>query len=120
MVQFKYGAFQTEFDPTEVSFLERYEGEIKRYEEKMRAVPKTGKASEQMRAMCTVFFETFDGLFGEGTSRRMFEGKMSVECCVDAFKSLIASVKDYSSAIQKINSITENAGSVGKGKRAKK
>lgn len=102
MSKFTFGKYETEIDVTDVAFVEKYEDVADQYNKDIKNVPKDGKVSEQMRAMCEVFFTAFDSLFGEGTSKKMFGDKLSVDLCVQAFKQLVELMKDYSNTIEKM------------------
>ena len=102
MNSFVFGDFKAEIDVTDVSFVETYEGAAEAYNEEIRKVPQDGKASEQMRCMCEVFFRAFDRIFGEGTHEKMFGNKMSVDACVQAFQELVRTMGDYSETLKKM------------------
>lgn len=102
MSQFKFGEFETEVDVTDVNFVEKYEDAAEQYNKKIGKIQKDGKASEQMKAMCGVFFETFDMIFGEGTHRKMFGDRLSVDLCVQGFKQLVDLMRDYSKTLEKM------------------
>lgn len=116
MNKFQFGDFETDVDVTDVAFIERYEEAAEKYDAAAKKLPKDGKASVQMKAMCKVFFDTFDFIFGEGTHTKMFGEKQSVDLCATAFVQLIEMVKDHSTTLEKMNSIQPNRAA----RRAKK
>ena len=100
MSVYKFGNFEMEFDPTDVAFVEKYELAVAKYQERITGVSKEGKASEVMLRLCNVFYDTFDGLFGKGASKKMFGKTNSVDVCVKAFKQLASAMNDYSKTLE--------------------
>lgn len=93
MQTYNFGNFSGEYDVTDVSFMERYENAVEAYDEGVNNIPKAGKTSEQFRYMCGVFFKFFDTVLGDGASKAMFCGKMSVSECIAAFNAVVAMVQ---------------------------
>ena len=106
MSLYKYGKFEIEIDQTDVAFVEKYESAAEAYEKEMNAVRKDGKASEIFSAMCNVFFDMFDQIFGEGTHKLMFGEKRSVDACANALGQLVSVMNDYTGTLNNISSIT--------------
>ncbi len=67
--------------------------------EKEKALPKTGKQSDILKAQFEWFSETFDRLFGKGSSEKMFRGKKSVSLALEAYESFLDFVKSQKSDI---------------------
>ena len=99
MSLYKFGNFEIEFDPTDVAFVEKYETAVTEYQNSITAVSKEGKASEVMMRVCTIFYNVFDGIFGKGSSKKMFGKTNSVDLCVKAFKQLADAMNDYSKTL---------------------
>lgn len=116
MSNYKFENFEVEFDPTEVSFAERYEAAAENYQNKVQTVSTDGKPSEIMKGICGIFFETFDGIFGAGTSTKMFGETLSVDLCVKAFKQLVDIMNDYGATLKEIHLVNAS----GSKKRSKK
>lgn len=116
MKKFQFGDFETEIDTTDVSFVERYEEAAERYDAAIKSLPKDGKASNQLKAICQIFFDTFDSVFGEGTHEKMFGNRISVDLCTTAFVELVKMMRDYTETMNKIKSIQPNRAA----RRAKK
>ena len=106
---FKVGDFEVEIDPTDVAFVKKYEKAADAYNEQVVRLPKDGRASEILHATCKLFFDTFDAIFGKGTSQKMFGKRESVKACVEAFGQLIGIVKNYDAATSEIDSILGKA-----------
>ena len=100
MSLYKFGNFEIEFDPTDVAFVEKYEIAVTKYQENITTVSKEGKASEVMMRVCNIFYDVFDGLFGKGSSKKMFGKTNSVDLCVKAFKQLVNAMNDYSKTLE--------------------
>lgn len=106
---FKVGDFEVEIDPTDVAFVKKYEKAADAYNAQVAHLPKDGRASEILHATCKLFFDTFDAIFGKGTSQKMFGKKESVSTCIDAFGQLISIVKNYDTALSQIDSVLKKA-----------
>lgn len=100
MSLYKFGNFEIEFDPTDVAFVEKYESAVTEYQERITTVSKDGKASEVMMCICNIFYDVFDGLFGKGSSKKIFGKTNSVDLCVKAFKQLVNAMNDYSKTLE--------------------
>lgn len=87
-----YNGNEFEFDMTDADIVERYENVFEEMGEKEKALPKTGKHSEIMRAHYNWFVETFDKLFGEGNGKKICGEKCSLSNCYDAYESFLAFV----------------------------
>lgn len=106
MTKYVFGNFETEFDPTDVAFVQKYEDAAEKYSSKIQSVPRDGKASQIIMNICTVFYDVFDSLFGAGTSKKMFGDTNSVGLCTKAFKMLIDIMNDYSKSLESISLIS--------------
>ena len=106
---YKFGNFETEFDPTEITFVQKYEAAAERYNTSIQAISKEDKASEVLQAACSVFFEFFDNLFGEMTSEKMFGKNRSVDLCIKAFQLLIGIMNDYGETLKVMQLATSSA-----------
>ena len=52
-------------------------------------VPKTGKTADIIRAQCKCYFNFFDRVIGEGAHEEMFQGRTSLNSCLDATDALL-------------------------------
>ena len=57
--------------------------------EEAARVPKTGKTADIIRAQCQCYFNFFDRVIGEGAHEEMFQGKISLNACLDAADELL-------------------------------
>lgn len=108
MSLYKFGNFEIEFDPTDVAFVEKYELAAENYQKKIKSLPTDGKASQTMKSICEIFFETFDGIWGEGTSEKMFGKTQSVDLCLNAFKLLMDIMNEYKETLKSLMQNTGN------------
>ena len=108
MSVYKFGDFEVEFDPTDVVFVETYEAAAENYQNKVKAISAEGKASETMKSVCGIFFETFDDIFCAGAHKKMFGKVVSVDLCVKAFKELVDIMNDYSGTLEQLTTIGNN------------
>lgn len=88
MSQWRFGKFETEIDFTDADFLDNMDVAKKVMQEKLTQVPKTGKRGDIIRAQVDCFKVFFDTLLGDGTSGKMFEGRNSLELCIQAADSI--------------------------------
>lgn len=79
MSRWKFGIFETEVDLTDADFLDRLEEAQNKLDEESKAIPVVGKNSEIIRRQVECFANFFDYLFGDGTSKKMYEGKCSLD-----------------------------------------
>ena len=108
MSKYIFGNFEVEFDPTDVAFVEKYEAVAESYKTKVKSVSTDDKASEILKSVCKIFFDTFDELFGKGTSEKMFGESQSVDQCVKAFKELVDIMNDYSNTLNQLTTVGVN------------
>lgn len=100
MSKFKFGNFEAEIDPTDVAFVEKYEGLADVYNYCIAQISTEGKASEVLLQICNVFYDVFEGLFGKGSSGKMFGKTNSVDQCVKAFRQLIDMMNHYGKTLE--------------------
>ena len=89
MSLFKFGNLEAEIDFTDVLFLENLEDAKQAMKEEAARVPKTGKTADIIRAQCQCYFNFFDRVIGEGAHEEMFQGKISLNACLDAADELL-------------------------------
>lgn len=90
MSLFKFGNFEKDIDFTDADFLERLEKAKQLMTEDAKQVPKTGKTADIVRAQCKCYFNFFDRVFGEKTHETMFDGRTSLNLCLDATDALLS------------------------------
>ena len=88
MSLFKFGNLEAEIDFTDADFWGNLEEAKQLLEKEVAMVPKTGKASDIIRAQCWCYFNFFDRIIGEGAHEDMFCGKTSLKLCLEAGEAL--------------------------------
>lgn len=88
MSLWRFGNFEENVDFNDADFLESLEEAKDVLDEKLKEVPKVGKRSVIIRAQCNCFYAFFDALFGEGAGDAIFDGKYSLELCIQAADSI--------------------------------
>lgn len=91
---------EIEFDFFDADEMEKWD----KYTEKMKADKdklnfKNMKQSEFIRKFCTIVEECFDNIFGEGTSKELFQGKQNFRLCVNAYKDLVKARREQDKEI---------------------
>ena len=79
---------ELEFDLLDIETFEKYE-EVK---EKISTIDKEIKDMtpvESMKYQCTIIFDIFNDLFGEGTDKKIFGNRTNYGKCLDALVMLI-------------------------------
>lgn len=80
-----------DFDFNDADAVERFDKNVNLAEKKIKALSPKGKtAADVIREGCTIIFECFDGIFGDGTSQKIFGPKTSLRTCTEAFRDLKA------------------------------
>ena len=84
-----------ELDLTDAEVVERYENAFADMDSAEKLIPKDGKASDRIRACCDLFRKLFDTLFGDSTSKQIFEG---VPTSISAYEEIYYSFLDFARA----------------------
>ena len=104
-----------EFDFFDAEQMERYEKESEIAQKELNSIDiNKMKQSEFINKTCETIEKCFDNVFGEGTSKKIFEGKKNFRLCVKAFKDLVKAkkeqvneiddeIKDFQKELQEIN-----------------
>lgn len=97
-------------DAADAFVMERYEAALDRVAEKMNKLDTKGKRkSEVIRIQCKAVFEFFDGVFGEGTAKKVFGESVNLIKCLDAFDAAVREVNKLENKIsQRYKSKYEN------------
>ncbi|WP_461206927.1 DUF6673 family protein [Clostridium sp. DL1XJH146] len=81
---------------------EKYENALIEVEEKIKKTEGM-KVSESIRFQCTVIFNVFNELFGEGTDKKVFGHKVNLLVCLKAFEELVLSFNSQKQELAKIS-----------------
>lgn len=86
---------EIEFDFFDAEQMERYEKESEIAQKELNSIDVNKmKMSEFINKTCTAIEKCFDNVFGEGTSKKIFEDKRNFRLCVKAFKDLVKAKKE--------------------------
>ena len=77
------------FDFDDLDSMERYENIFIAMKEKTEQLPKGASRVEQIKAYCNIIFDTFDALFGKGTTEQLFQGKYNMRLCDDMYEKFL-------------------------------
>lgn len=106
---------EIEFDFFDAEQMERYEKESEIVQKELNSLDiNKMKMSEFINKTCQTIEKCFDNVFGEGTSKKIFEDKRNFRLCVKAFKDLVKAkkeqvneidndIKDFQKELQEIN-----------------
>ena len=106
---------EIEFDFFDAEQMERYEKESEIAQKELNSIDiNKMKQSELINKTCKTKEKCFDNVFGEGTSKKIFEDKRNFRLCVKAFKDLAKAkkeqvneigdeIKDFQKELQEIN-----------------
>lgn len=101
MSQWKWNDIELEIDLEDADFQEKYENAFENMALEEERIKKIGKYSELTRAYCAMFERLYDGIFGEGTSEKLFGGKKNIRIADECYDSFIAVCKKDAAAATK-------------------
>ena len=86
---------EIEFDFFDAEQMERYEKESEIAQKELNSIDiNKMKQSEFINKTCETIEKCFGNVFGEETSKKIFEGKKNFRLCVKAFKDLVKAKKE--------------------------
>lgn len=106
---------EIDFDFFDAEQMEKYEKEAEIAQKELNSLDiNKMKQSEFINKTCETIEKCFDNVFGEGTSKKIFEDKRNFRLCVKAFKDLVKAkkeqvneidndIKDFQKELQEIN-----------------
>lgn len=84
-----------DIDTADADVMEQYENSMDEFSVKMQSIDtKNQKASQVIREQCHAVFEVFNGIFGNGTDKKLFGDKCNLTVCVNAMDQLTKAVKE--------------------------
>lgn len=115
MSLYKINDVELEIDLEDYDFQKRYEDAFKKMGEKEMILQKDGNLSEITREYCQMFFDLFDGIFGEGISEKLFGKKYNTRLVNDAYDEFIdicseQAKKLYADMNKRVNKYKPNRG----------
>lgn len=106
---------EIQFDFFDAKQMEKYEKESEIAQKELNSIDiNKMKQSEFINKVCEVIEKCFDNVFGEGTSKNLFENRRNFRLCVKAFKDLVkakkeqvneidSEIKDFQKELQEID-----------------
>lgn len=85
---------ELELNIFEANQAEMFEDANKRVLEESRKVVNTSTGSESIKLFCDVVYDFFDDVFGEGTGDQVFEGRLDMLECLEAYTEVIEYSKE--------------------------
>lgn len=98
---------ELEFNFNDADDLEKLENAIEETKSNLKNIKFKGKkTSEVIRETCKAVFDCFNSVFGEGTDKKIFGNKTSLNVCVEAFKNLCdEKIKQENDLIQEMSDL---------------
>lgn len=91
-----------DIDVADAVEMERYEAALDKVNAEMKNLDIQGKRrSELIRIQCTVVFEFFNSIFGNGTDRKVFGNSVNLTTCLTAFEEVAKSIDTMDSNLGK-------------------
>ena len=86
----KINNVELELDLFDADVAEKYENAVKNLQEKEKKNSVEGKTLSQIiRSQCTLIFDFFNDVWGEGTDKKVFGNKTNYKVCEKAFKDVV-------------------------------
>ena len=101
---------EIDFDFFDAKQMKKYEEESEKAQKEIKDMMvniKTMKQSELINKTCDIIEQCFDSVFGENSSKKIFEGKKNFRLCINAFRDLVKARKEQEEAIDKEINIFE-------------
>lgn len=76
-----------DIDVLDVDYMERKEKYSKEFAEKLKTI-NTGSEVQDVKLQCQYCHEMYDKVLGEGTSDKLFKGKLNIIACLKVFDEL--------------------------------
>ena len=87
--KWSYNNIEFEVALQDADFAEKYEKAFERMGQDEKKVQKAGNNSELIRGYCGLFHNLFDDIYGAGTAKRLFDGKMNAGMCDLAYAAFM-------------------------------
>lgn len=87
--EYEIKGVKLEINMNNADFVDRYNKAFTKMKEDATKLPKTGDASDIIKAYCKAFWDLFDNIFGNGTSYSMFSEVPDQEEAEEAYAELV-------------------------------
>lgn len=101
MSLWKWNNVELEIDFEDAEFAKKYEDAFRLMEKKEKELQKAGTLSGIISDYCMMFYQLFDGIFGDGTGEKLFSGKKNVRICEECYDSFISECKKQVELVNK-------------------
>lgn len=98
--KWEYNGHEYHLDFADVETVERYETVIDQMAEDEKNVKKTGKTSEILKSYCSIYYNFFDRLFGDGAGKDILGEKENASACHVAYMDFLGFVANQRKGIQ--------------------
>lgn len=92
-----------DIDILDLEVAEKYEKALEKVEGIAKAIEDM-KLSESIKIQCNAIFDVFNTLFGEGTDKKVFGGKVNLLTCLKAFEELVTQMSTKNAEVEKMAS----------------
>lgn len=91
-----------DIDIYDVEVAEKYEKALETVKNISEEVDKMG-LSDGIRYQCSLIFDFFNTMFGEGTDRKIFGNRVNLITCLKAFEEVIEQINEQKKEIDKLS-----------------
>ena len=101
MEKYIINGIEVEYDTFDLVNMELYDGEVRRIAKAAESMQSADANNyiEVIRSVCDDILDAFDTILGEGSSEKIFGGKVNAKIIPDAWKSFTRSVAEQMSKI---------------------
>ena len=86
---------EIEFDFYNLEMMEKFEEYAEKTKKELNSINfENLKQTDFIKKVCNIIEECFNGIWGQGTSDLIFEGKKDFRMCIRAFKDLVKARKE--------------------------
>lgn len=90
-----------ELDTMDLDVSEKIEKEMNRVVARLNNVNDNVTRSQAIRETVTIVFDCFNNILGEGTSEKIFKGKVHLKLAMKAFEELSIGIREEDAAVEK-------------------
>lgn len=90
-----------ELDTMDLDVSEKIEKEMNRVPERLNNINGNVTRSQAIRETVTIVSDCFNGILGEGASKKIFKGKVNLKLAMKAFEELAIGIREEDSEVEK-------------------
>lgn len=99
MIKVKILGVELEADLLNPDIREKYENYLEKVKEQSNDSLKCEKVSESIRMQCNAVIESIDGMFGEGSSKKVLGENTNLLVCLNAFEEFCEIYNKYADPV---------------------